>query len=255
MQRLIILWLLALSAAPAAGAKAKLKTTVGVDPKSGRLVRSTTVLVRSTAVVIPRAVAARVLEPKVIEARPAGFAEPAARRVPVVVPPEKLRKLVREKAQQHGVDPLLVDSVIQVESAYNQYAVSRAGAQGLMQLMPGTARTFGVRDWRDPEQNIEGGVRYLKYLKTLFDDERLVLAAYNAGEGAVYKYGWIPPYNETQNYVYEVGRRYGQARRDNLKSPPVKAPVVGGAPEPRPIEEFVDAEGRVHLVQRTVAAM
>jgi Transglycosylase SLT domain len=241
MFRLIALSLLALAALSAAGVKGKLKTTVGIDPKSGRLVRSTTV-------VLPRSVPARVLEPKVIEARAVGGPEPVAKRVPVVVAPEKLRKIVEAKAREHGVDPLLVDSVIQVESAYNPYAISPVGAQGLMQLMPGTARTYGVKDWRDPEQNIDGGVRYLKYLKTLFDDERLVLAAYNAGEGAVHKYGWIPPYNETQNYVYEVGRRYGQARRDHLKAAPVKAAAPVGAEQPKPIEEFVDADGRIHLV-------
>lgn len=226
----------------ASATKAKIKSTVGVDPKSGRLVRSTTVIL--PRVIQPQPVAPRQIEPKTVGAAPAF--EP--KRVPVVVPPARIRQLVEEKARQHGVDPLLVDSVIQVESAYNPYAVSPKGAQGLMQLMPGTARTYGVSNSLDPEQNIEGGVRYLKYLKTLFDDERLVLAAYNAGEGAVFKYGWIPPYNETQNYVYEVGRRYGQARRDSVKqAPKAVAPVV---PERKPIEEFVDAEGRVHLVLR-----
>lgn len=225
-----------------ASARTKLKTTVGVDPKSGRLVRSTTV-------VAPRVIQPLSIVSKSVESRPVPAAlrnEP--KRVPVVVPPAKIRQMVEEKARQHGVDPLLVDSVIQVESAYNPYAVSPVGARGLMQLMPGTAKTLGVTNSFDPEQNIDGGVRYLKYLKSLFTDERLVLAAYNAGEGAVYKYGWIPPYNETQNYVYEVGRRYGQARRDLLKKPPEPPKVV--IPERKPIEEFVDAEGRVHLVLR-----
>ena len=240
MKQLIVLGLLATVVAHAAGLKGKLKTTVGVDPQSGRLVRS-------TAVVIPRAVVPRVVAPRLVDARPVELV--SEKRVPVVVAPENLRKIVEAKAREHGVDPLLVDSVIQVESSYNQYAVSPVGAQGLMQLMPGTARTYGVRDWRDAEQNIDGGVRYLKYLKTLFDDERLVLAAYNAGEGAVYKYGWIPPYNETKNYVYEVGRRYGQARRDSLKAAAVSK-VPSAEPERKPIEEFVDAEGRVHLVLR-----
>ena len=227
----------------AASSKLKLKTTVGVDPKSGRLVRR-------TAAVAPRVIQPLAILSKSVESRSAGGPQQnEPKRVPVVVPPEKIRQLVEEKARQHGVDPLLVDSVIQVESAYNPYAVSPKGAQGLMQLMPGTARTLGVTNSLDPAQNIDGGVRYLKYLKTLFDDERLVLAAYNAGEGAVQRYGWIPPYNETQNYVYEVGRRYGQARRNSLRREAPKQEAQA-APERKPIEEFVDAEGRVHLVVR-----
>ncbi len=105
--------------------------------------------------------------------------------------------------------------MIQVESNYNPYAVSPKGAQGLMQLMPETARRFGVRNTFDIKENIEGGVRYLKYLGTLFpEDPRLTIAAYNAGEGAVWKYGnSIPPYRETEQYVDRVGKRYGQARR------------------------------------------
>jgi len=223
------------------------KTVVGVDPKSGRLVRS-------TAVIMPKVIAPKVITPRSVgELAPASA---ATKRVPVVVPPAQIRKLVEEKARLHGVDPLLVDSVIQVESAYNQYAVSPVGAQGLMQLMPATAKQLGVRNVMDPADNIDGGVRYLKYLKTLFEDERLVLAAYNAGEGAVQRYGWIPPYNETQNYVYKVGQRYGQARRDAWKTqtppPAVASNPAAKAPEiaPKPIEQFVDAEGRVHLTIR-----
>lgn len=169
-------------------------------------------------------------------------------------PPAKIAEVVERKAKEHGVDPLLVHSVISVESAYNPYAVSTAGAEGLMQLIPSTARQYGVRNSFDVEQNIEGGVKYLKHLKSMFADERLVLAAYNAGEGAVMKYGWVPPYAETQNYVYEVGRRYGSARREQQQNTATQAPVAAAAtpkPDaPKPIEEFVDAAGRVHLVIR-----
>jgi soluble lytic murein transglycosylase-like protein len=97
-----------------------------------------------------------------------------------------VNELVANIARRHEVEPSLVDSVIRVESNYNPNAVSSAGAMGLMQLIPSTARRFGVNNTFHPEQNIEGGVRYLKYLMQLYKgDERLALAAYNAGEGAV----------------------------------------------------------------------
>ena len=124
--------------------------------------------------------------------------------------------LVEAAAKQYDVDPLLVHSVIQVESNYNPYAVSPKGAQGLMQLMPATARRFGVRNSFDVKENIEGGVRYLKYLGLAVPERpRLTIAAYNAGEGAVWKYGnKVPPYRETEQYVQRVGRKYGKARRE-----------------------------------------
>ena len=123
-----------------------------------------------------------------------------------------LNAIVEKAARAHNVDPLLVHSVIKVESNYNANAVSNKGAQGLMQLTPSTARMLGVSNSFDPAQNIEAGVKYLKYLKDLYKDDRLALAAYNAGPGAVDKYKRIPPYAETQNYVYQVGKRYGEAR-------------------------------------------
>ena len=124
-----------------------------------------------------------------------------------------VRGLVDEAAKNFDVNPLLVDSVIQVESNYNPFAVSPKGAQGLMQLMPATARRFGVTDSFDPKQNIEAGVRYLKFLQDTFQDDRLAIAAYNAGEKAVAKYGDVPPYPETVSYVAKVGKKYGQAKR------------------------------------------
>ena len=124
-----------------------------------------------------------------------------------------LNAIVEKAARAHEVDPLLVHSIIKVESNYNVHAVSNKGAEGLMQLTPSTARMLGVSNSFDPQQNIEAGVKYLKYLKDLYKDDRLALAAYNAGPGAVDKYKWIPPYAETQNYVYQVGKRYGEARR------------------------------------------
>jgi soluble lytic murein transglycosylase-like protein len=153
-------------------------------------------------------------------------------------------------ASKHEVEPLLVDSVIRVESNYNPNAISPKGAMGLMQLIPGTARRFGVNDTFRPEQNIEGGVRYLKYLMQLYKgDERLALAAYNAGEGAVAKYKGIPPYPETQNYVYQVGKRLGQSREAQKKALPAKAEVKPEIQVPV-IVKTVDAEGREYYRTR-----
>jgi soluble lytic murein transglycosylase-like protein len=118
----------------------------------------------------------------------------------------KLTPLIRKQARQYKVDPALVMAVIHAESAYDQHAISRAGAVGLMQLMPATAKRFGVHNRNDASQNIQGGVRYLRHLLELFEfDIKLTLAAYNAGESAVAKYGNnIPPYPETKKYVKTV---------------------------------------------------
>ena len=114
--------------------------------------------------------------------------------------------LIERASRTHGVDVALVHAVISAESAYNPGAVSRAGARGLMQLMPDTARRFGVQNIMDPAENIHGGVRYLRVLLTLFKgNTELAVAAYNAGENAVIRYGHrIPPYAETVNYVPKV---------------------------------------------------
>ena len=114
--------------------------------------------------------------------------------------------MIDRAAARHGIDAGLVHAVIRAESGYHPRALSSAGACGLMQLMPATARRFGVRDIWDPAQNIRGGVAYLRVLLDRFDEDiHLVLAAYNAGEGAVAKYGnRIPPYPETQTYVRRV---------------------------------------------------
>jgi hypothetical protein len=112
---------------------------------------------------------------------------------------------IREIASRHGVDPTLVESVIRAESAFNPTAVSRTGARGLMQLMPKTAVALGVRDSFNPRENIEGGVRHLRYLLDRYPGNvALAVAAYNAGEGAVDSYRGIPPYAETQQYVQRV---------------------------------------------------
>ena len=117
---------------------------------------------------------------------------------------------IHRLANQYNVDPHLVQAIIRVESNFNPRAVSRAGALGLMQLMPQTAARYRVENPLNSEANIEGGIRYLRDLLQLFPgDLRLVLAAYNAGEGAVQQYGGIPPYPETQQYVTRVITLYG----------------------------------------------
>lgn len=156
-----------------------------------------------------------------------------------------VNQFIRQTADRYQLDPLMVDSVIQVESNYNPFAVSPKGARGLMQLMPETARRLAVKDSFNPWENIDGGVRYLKYLFDLFGDSRLALAAYNAGENAVFKYGGVPPYRETAEYVSKVSRKWNEA---------AQAAQTVGIPKPAaetfanpPIAQYVDSEGRRHF--------
>ena len=174
-------------------------------------------------------------------------------------------EFVKKASTEHGVDPLLVSAIIHVESGYNPRALSPKGAEGLMQLMPETGRRWGARDAFDPEDNIRAGVRYLRYLQNMFKDDRLALAAYNAGENAVQRYGWIPPYQETVEYVYKVGKKYGENRRvagvqakADVKSKPeaaatkpeTKEEAKESGPRYRPVEYYVDDEGKLFLKTR-----
>lgn len=218
-------------------------SVVRTDVRTGRLIR--------TVVVPSKPIVARVVAPiPVTENTPEGIVP-----IPVSIDPG-ISQLVEQTASKYHVDPLLVHSVISVESNYNQYAMSNKGAQGLMQLIPSTARRFGVKNVFDPKENIEGGVRYLQYLSTLFpEDLRKTLAAYNAGEGAVVRYNNIPPYPETEQYVYKVGERYGKAVRAAKQKAAAAKPAVKTVAEerPNPVEQFVDAEGRLHLITRPAA--
>jgi soluble lytic murein transglycosylase-like protein len=125
--------------------------------------------------------------------------------------------LIVESGKRNSVDPLLLYSIMHQESSFKPRAMSYKGARGLMQLMPGTASRFGVSNIWDPKQNIEGGARYMRVLLDLFSgDVNLALAGYNAGEGAVMKYGYqVPPYSETREYVRRIGNRYSMIRDPN----------------------------------------
>ena len=129
------------------------------------------------------------------------------------------REEIAAASREFGVEEAVVRAVIHAESAFNPTAVSRAGAQGLMQLMPATARRFGVTDSFEPAQNIRGGVEYLSWLLRRFNGNlTLAAAGYNAGEGAVDRHGGVPPYRETQNYVVRVAQLAERYRNEGVRS-------------------------------------
>ena len=179
---------------------------------------------------------------------------------------EQYRPMVEAISRRNGVDPNLIDAMIRTESNYNPWAVSPKGALGLMQLIPETGRRYGVSNFFDPEQNIEGEVRYMKYLLDMFDGNvDLSLAAYNAGENLVARIQKIPPYPETRNYVRKIRAVYTKPKAptpaitSNLKSgsttppAPVVSSKVAAAPSakveeaPAPIAKWMDERGVRHF--------
>jgi soluble lytic murein transglycosylase-like protein len=149
---------------------------------------------------------------------------------------EKIEEMIREVSARYRVDPALVRAVIQTESNWNTSAVSRKGALGLMQLVPGTAQELGVNNAFDPKQNLDGGVRYLHSLLERYNgDLDKALAAYNAGPGAVDRAGGVPRYRETREYVQKVTDSYYRPGSDRL-------PRAFDAP--RPIYRMVASDGR-----------
>ena len=241
----ILATLVALAGTASAESSQTARSIVRADLRSGRLVRS--------VVIQPKVVTPKLVQPKVVDDKAAAQPKRPAETLP---PDADIQDLIDHAARKYNVDPNLVHAVVKVESNYNQFAVSHAGAEGLMQLVPSTARRLGVSNSFDARQNIEAGVRYLKYLQTLYGNNmRLALAAYNAGEGAVTRYQGIPRYRETENYLVQVGRRWGELNRGRKpaatapkKVEPASQPASTRAePEHRSVETVVDADGKIHL--------
>lgn len=186
----------------------------GADRRRGERRRAVVrnVVLATAAMVLPHKVKPQSVDtllppPPVVTAR--------IETVAAVSPEHAYDEFIREASKAHRVDAVLIRSVIQTESAFDAMAVSRAGAVGLMQLMPELAAEMGVEDPFDPRQNIMGGTKYLRRLLDLHRGRvRLALASYNAGAGNVTQYGGVPPFPETQKYVKEVTRLIASSRRN-----------------------------------------
>jgi len=223
----------------------RITTVIHPDPRTGRLVRSVSVTSKPVVEqrVVEASVAPRVVSPVEVETK----APPAT----------GIDEAIEQIAAQVSLPPQLIHSVIKVESDYNPFAISPKGAQGLMQLIPSTARRFGVSNVFNPTENIQGGSKYLKYLLDLFKGNyALALAAYNAGEAAVARYGSVPPFPETQNYLILVARQLRDARKaDAAKLKAIAAGQTRPEAETKPapagpnhIQEVVEADGSVRYV-------
>ena len=218
------------SRAPQADLVPHAETVVRADSKTGRLVRTTVPVVS-----IPVS------------------SEATAGEVSTEAPVEhvSMAALVNRIALEQGVEDALVHSVIRAESNYNARAVSPKGALGIMQLIPSTARRFGVVNVFDPKENIEGGVRYLRFLLDYYQNDYVrAIAAYNAGEGAVDKYHGIPPYPETQHYVVRVAKNLKTARQVRARqaaSEPATVEVAAAMTETHnPIRTSIGEDGLVY---------
>jgi soluble lytic murein transglycosylase-like protein len=169
-------------------------------------------------------------------------APPAPRVAPAVI-----TAMVDRIASEEGVEAPLVYSVIQAESNYDASAVSVKGAQGIMQLIPSTARRFGVGNTFNAEENIQGGVKYLKFLLDYYHgDYTKSIAAYNAGEAAVDKYKGVPPYAETQGYVRTVAKRLNVARQHQKTAKPATPAQPADETPHHPIQASIGSDGRVY---------
>jgi soluble lytic murein transglycosylase-like protein len=224
----------------------RITTVVRPDQRTGRLVRSVIVAPRpvpkaklTPQIAITPRVAISTVPPSQPQAKPAGGA------------PGSLDDAVQRIAADQQLPAALIHSVIKVESNYNPKAVSPKGAQGLMQLIPATAHRFGVVDSFDPVDNIEGGARYLKYLLDLNGgDYALALAAYNAGEGAVARYGNIPPYPETVHYLQAVAAELGKRNDAAPLKPAADSAAKPVSPKSTHIVEIHEADGSVRYVSQ-----
>jgi hypothetical protein len=219
-----------------AAQQSHMTTVVRADVKTGRLVRA---FVMEPRVVSPKLVSD--LTPSNPDAATQNAAE------------QNLNDLIERIAAEQGVETSLVHSVIRAESNYNAYALSPKGAQGIMQLIPATARRFGVSNAFDTQENIQGGVRYLRFLLDYYQgDYPKAIAAYNAGEKAVDRYNGIPPYAETRSYVFQVARnlkaaREAPVRHDAAKTEPAAKTVeLVNSETARPIQASVGSDGRVY---------
>lgn len=208
----------------------RVTTIVKADEKTGHLVRSVTV------------------KPAVISARAANETEDVAQvPVPATTDVADLTEMIDRIAAEQGVEDSLVHSVIRAESNYNPYAVSPKGAQGIMQLIPSTAKRFGVSDAFDARDNVLGGVKYLKFLLDYYQNDYVrTIAAYNAGEAAVDKYNGVPPYSETRNYVYRVAENLKTARARRSSAAKV-AEAAAPAETYKRIETSVGSDGRIYF--------
>jgi soluble lytic murein transglycosylase-like protein len=208
----------AFAASPGTVPQGHMTTVVRADTRTGRLIRSIVV-------------------------------QPRIAMEPTLAVDRDLGAMIDRIADEQGVESQLVHSVIRAESNYNSNAVSPKGAQGIMQLIPATARRFGVSNVFDTRDNIQGGVRYLRFLLDYYrGDYPKAIAAYNAGEAAVDKYNGVPPFAETQNYVYQVAQNLKTARRASVASRPPALGETGvdNGETPRPIQASLGSDGRIY---------
>ncbi len=168
---------------------------------------------------------------------------------PKIVADSEVKAMIERVANEQGVESQLVDSVIRAESDYNARAVSPKGAQGIMQLIPSTARRFGVSNTFDPLENIQGGVKYLRFLLDYYQgDYAKAIAAYNAGENAVDKFHGIPPFAETRNYVAQVAKNLRVARAAAPPAPRTSQAAANATngETPQPIQTSTGSDGRIY---------